>query len=75
MSQGRETVVGVVGVLRQRHHLGEGCHRQRVDGGFGAARDDDVGPAEPDLVDGEGDASLPEAQAETGVFTAARAPM
>ena len=57
-------------VLRQRHHVGERGHRQRVDRGLGAAGDDDVGAAEPDLVERRGRSpSLPEAQAETGVFT------
>ena len=46
----------VTGVLGQRHHVGERRHRQRVDGGLGAAGQDDVGPAEPDLVECEGDA-------------------
>ena len=45
----------VVVALGQRHHLAEGGHRQRVDRGLGAAADDDVGAAEPDQVDAQGD--------------------
>ena len=44
------------GVLGQRHHVGERRHRQRVDRRLGAAGDDDVGAAEPDLVERERDA-------------------
>ncbi len=47
---------GVTRVLRQRHHVREGGHGQRVDRRLGAARDDHVGAAEADLVDREGDA-------------------
>ena len=46
----------VAGVLGERHHVRERRHRQRVDGGLGAAGEHDVGSAEADLVQGEGDA-------------------
>ena len=42
-------------VLRQRHHVGEGRDRQRVDRRLGAAGQGDVDPAEPDLVGRERD--------------------
>ena len=53
----RRGVAAVVaaGGLGERHHVGEGGHRQRVDRGLGAAGDDDVGAAEADQVDGHRD--------------------
>ena len=47
--------LGLVVALGERHHLAEGGHRQRVHGRLGAADDDDVGTAEADHVDAEGD--------------------
>ena len=45
----------VSGVLRQRHHVGERRDVERVDRRLRAAGHDDVGAAEPDLVDGHRD--------------------
>src|SRR3546814_8306350 len=42
--------VVAAGRLGQRHHVGEGGHRQRVDRGLRAADDDYVGATEADLV-------------------------
>ncbi|MNR39358.1 hypothetical protein D3C85_1575650 [compost metagenome] len=43
-------VLGVVVAARERLHRGERGQRHRVDGGFGAAADDDVGLAGADQV-------------------------
>ena len=52
---GTGCVLGVVIAGRQRLHLGEGGHRQRVDDGLGATDDGDVGTSQTDLVQTERD--------------------
>ena len=75
LSHGRETRGRVVVALRQRHHVRERRHRQRVDRRLGAAGDHDVGPAEPDLVEAERDAPrCPRRRPRPGCAPPARAP-
>ena len=67
--------VGLVVAPRQRLHLREGGHRQRVDRRLGAAAT--TTSARPSRIMSSPSAipSLPDAQADTGVCTPARAPI